>query len=110
MNDVAAATVASCTVPDNRVEVPPPAAEVVVDVDDRHSGTLRALLEALQRSRHRERAPQERGCLGEGELVDDIHEEQCDRARVGGAPVEAATLSPSLWGPHANGAFFGSPS
>ena len=34
---MAAATVASCTVPDNRVEVPPPAAEVVVDVDDRHS-------------------------------------------------------------------------
>jgi hypothetical protein len=60
--------------------------------------------------RHRERAPQERTCLGEGELVDDIHEEQGHRARVGGAPVEAATLSPSVWGPHATGAFFGSPS
>jgi len=51
LHDLAAAAVAPCRVPDNRVEIRPPAAEVVVNVDARHPGTPRALLKALQRSR-----------------------------------------------------------
>ena len=67
---------------DHRRQVRPPAAEVVVRVDDRHPGLLARRLSSRQPVGRGDGVPEESVGLGKVERVDHVHEQEGDRARV----------------------------
>ena len=70
------------------LEVAPPAAEVVVDVDDGNAGAAGLRLEFGDPFRHGFGEPLEWVALGEFEIVDDVDQEQSDGAALGLAAVQ----------------------
>src|SRR3981081_369801 len=74
------------------LDLPPkiglPAPEIIVHVNDRDDGFLRALFQARKLLRHRAGITQELVRLREIQIIDDVDEEKRDLGFIRNAPVQ----------------------